>query len=80
MCGEMEDRARIEHSSLYNVFTSQLTHSAIESLLPVLPRTIPVMKPVPTGCAAHLLASSEQSDEPIVLGPNVLSDLLRAAY
>ena len=36
MCGEMEDCARIEHSSLYNVFTSQLTHSAIESLMLLL--------------------------------------------
>jgi hypothetical protein len=50
-------------------------------LVLVLLRTRPVMKPVtPPGCAVRLLASSEQSNEPIVLGPNVSSDLLRAPY
>ena len=36
MCGELKARACMEHSSLYNVFTRQLTHSAIKSLMLLL--------------------------------------------
>ena len=36
MCRELKACARMEHSSLYNVFTRRLTHSAIESLMLLL--------------------------------------------
>ena len=41
MCGELKARARMEHSSMYNVFTWRLAHSAkFESLLLLLLLTL----------------------------------------
>ena len=91
MCSKRINDNYNSNCSLQNVFTSWFTHSAdFESLLLLLLRTptlavsLPCSGSLPRRChvwlSVRLPASSEQSNEPIVLGPNVSFNLLRAAH